>query len=296
MIDYDPRQWSSHFLDIKGSMVREIAARVSATVAWSAAVVAFHHFVYRIGASSLTHSLIGVALGLLLVVRTNSSYDRFWEGRKLWGSIVNESRNLARASVVILSEDPRLVERVIRWTIAYSWATKSILRNQPATLARENPRLPPAEVAEVVQRGHVPLAIAVKISRCLSEARERGLISDYVQMQLDQNVQLLVDYMGGCQRIVRTPLPFAYTVHLRRALVIYCFTLPLVLVNDYGWYTVLATFLFSYILYGIEEIGVEIEEPFSEADNDLPLDRICESIEQDLLGILAQGTVEAKAG
>src|SRR5882724_10694694 len=103
MIDYDAHNWRSHLLDIKGSMVREIIGRVLLCVVWSALVVAFSEFVSpEIGIPSTVHSLVGTALGLLLVFRTNASYDRFWEGRRMWGSIINESRNLARGACVHL--------------------------------------------------------------------------------------------------------------------------------------------------------------------------------------------------
>jgi putative membrane protein len=103
---------------------------------------------------------------------------------------------------------------------------------------------------------------------------------------LDQNVQLLIDYLGGCERIHKTPLPFAYVVHLRRALILYCFTLPFALVESFGWGTILDTLLVAYVFFGIEEIGVEIENPFGQDDNDLPLERICATIEQNLQALL----------
>jgi putative membrane protein len=97
---------------------------------------------------------------------------------------------------------------------------------------------------------------------------------------------LLIDYIGACERIHKTPLPFAYVVHLRRALILYCITLPFALIESYGWSTVIDTLLIAYILFGIEEIGVEIEDPFGEDDNDLPLEKICATIEGNLLSVI----------
>jgi putative membrane protein len=107
-------------------------------------------------------------------------------------------------------------------------------------------------------------------------------------MTLDHNVQLLIDYMGACERIHKTPLPFAYVVHLRRALILYTATLPFALLKPFGWGSLVATFLIAYVLFGIEEIGVEIEDPFGVDDNDLPLERICETIQRDLETIAAE--------
>ena len=95
--------------------------------------------------------------------------------------------------------------------------------------------------------------------------------------------------MGGCERIHKTPLPFAYVVHLRRALVIYCFSLPFALVDlfDWKWAVILDTMFMSYVYFGIEEIGVEIEDPFGVDENDLPLEEICASISRNTLEVSA---------
>ena len=291
MIEYDPRKWTSHLIDIRGSMFHAIIGRVLVCVGWSTVVLLVHQWlVYTMkwdhdSIPSTVHSLVGVALGLLLVFRTNTSYDRFWEGRKLWGSIVNESRNMGRACTVFLKDDPELVRSSVRWTIAWAYAAKGSLIGVPGLgpVARS---LPAGEVEAALAAGHVPLHISRRITALLAEARDRGLISDFVLLAIDANNQLLLDYLGGCERIKKTPLPFAYMVHIRRALILYCFTLPFALVESFGWGAIVGTLLVAYIFFGIEEIGVEIENPFDGDDNDLPLGRICETIERDLLGLI----------
>jgi putative membrane protein len=297
VIEYDPHNWRDHLFDIKGSMVRQIASRVLSCMVWATLVVLVHEYLLHryqvktspLAISSLAHTLIGVALGLLLVFRTNSSYDRFWEGRKLWGSIVNESRNLARLATVHLAGDAELMKATVRWTAAFACATMHHLRGTQG-LGPAAEALPPDEASAVLAANHPPLAAARQITRQLLTARDRGLISDYVLVHLDQNVQLLIDYMGGCERIHKTPMPFAYAVHLRRSLVIYCFTLPFVLLEPLGWWTILGTFFIAYTLFGIEEIGVEIEDPFASDDNDLPLEKICATIEGNLEALCGGGS------
>lgn len=285
MIDYDPHSWLDHFLDLKGSMVREITGRVLACVVWTIAVVVFHYHVRPVSIPSTAHSLVGVALGLLLVFRTNSSYDRFWEGRKMWGGIVNETRNLARASKAVLGGAPELHSQIVRWTVAFAYASMHQLRGACSLGSASG--LLPAEAAESVQRSqHAPLAVAYQISAKLAEARRLGYISDYVQMTLDQNVHLLMDYEGACERIHKTPLPFAYVVHLRRALVLYCFSLPFALLESFGWASIWCVLFVAYTFFGIEEIGVEIEDPFGRDDNDLPLEGICATIESNLMALV----------
>ena len=229
---------------------------------------------------------MGVALGLLLVFRTNASYDRFWEGRRQWGSIINESRNLARGAWVHLRRGaPDLAEQIGLWTVTYAHATKDGLKKIEG-LGPLQDRLPAREVEAVLVNPHSPTAAAARITERLVEARDRGVISDYVMITLDQNVQLLVDYLGACERILKTPLPFVYVVHLRRALILYCFTLPFVLVQFYGWWTIPVTMMVAYMFFGIEEIGVEIENPFGSDANDLPLEEFCQTIERDVMSLL----------
>jgi putative membrane protein len=290
MIQYDPHRWLDHFFDIRGSMVREILGRVLLCVAWSAVVVLIHKKLVPIAIPPTPHTLVGLALGLLLVFRTNASYDRFWEGRKLWGGMVNGCRNLARGARMHFGRDQQLMERIARWTVAFPYASMNTLRGVDG-IGAGGDGLPPQEVAAVVRAQHPALAVAQNMSACLIEARQRGYISDYVLPSLDQNIQLLVDYLGGCERIRKTPLPFAYVVHLRRALVIYCFTLPFALVDPFGWITVVGVLLISYIFFGIEEIGVEIEGPFGFDDNDLPLEQICQTIRGNVLAITESGPV-----
>lgn len=289
---YDPHHWTSHLFDIEGSLVREILGRVATCVLWTLVIVAIHET--RPGISraleipETAHALVGGALALLLVFRTNSSYDRFWEGRKLWGGIVNETRNLARQASVFCRDRPSLVREIIGWTIAFPYACMHRLRGDRG-LGPNLQDLPVGEVALVRESVHEPLAVARKLTRLLDEARAEGVLGEYQQMQVDQNIQLLIDYIGACERIHSTPIPFAYAVHLRRALFLYCLTLPFALAGKFAWGAVPATLIITYILFGIEEIGVEIEDPFGTDTNDLPLEQICERIEATLRDVMPGG-------
>jgi putative membrane protein len=284
MIQYDPHRWLDHFFDIRGSLVKEIGVRVGLCTLWAIAVVLFHYKVTQVNTSVVLHSLVGVALGLLLVFRTNASYDRYWEGRKLWGGIVNETRNLVRGASVHLADEPTLLYSLTRWTAMFPWAVMSTLRGE-SQLGPAAKQVTAEELDSVLTAQHPALYIAQRISLCLQQARMQGLITDVIQAALDSNVQLLVDYVGGCERIRKTPLPFAYVVHLRRALVIYCFTLPFALVDSFGWFTVLDVLFVAYTFFGIEEIGVEIEGPFGDDANDLPMQSICETIHDNVYAL-----------
>ena len=257
-------------------MLPELVMRVALAGAVATAVAIAYANGAHIALPATAHTLVGVALGLLLVFRTNSSYDRFWEGRRLWGGIVNASRNLARSGSALFGDDPAYGE-LVRWVRAYPYACMHALRGSqpvfPEGVLRDN---------AIIKEPNVPLAIALRMSVPIASAMAKGLITDVQQMSLDRDIGALVDLIGGCERIQKTPLPFAYVVHLRRAVLLYCLTLPFCLVQAMGWWSILATMLIGFVLFGIEEIGVEIEEPFGTDPNDLPLERICEAIAKDL--------------
>lgn len=291
MIHYDPHKWLDHFFDLKGTLVKEIGLRVVVCVAWAAGVVWFHRFVRPVDVPVILHSLVGVALGLLLVFRTNASYDRYWEGRKLWGGIVNETRNLVRAASVHLHAEPRLLQELARWTALFPRATMMSLRDE-FDLGPMAAELSAEEAAELRAAQHRTLFVAQRMSELVAEMRRRGLVTDIIYTALDNNIQLLVDYLGGCERIRKTPLPFAYVVHLRRALVVYCFTLPFALVGTFGWMSLVDVLLLSYTFFGIEEIGVEIEGPFGYDENDLPMSDISETIHRNLYALAGMSKQE----
>jgi putative membrane protein len=290
MINYDPRDWLGHLFTVRGSVIREVIGRVLLFGAWSAGVVFIERIASRSGYSlaipETGHTLVGVALGLLLVLRTNASYDRYWEGRKQWGAMVNASRNLARTSSIYLATAPELVRALLGWTAAFCRATMHYLRGS-TDIGSPIVELPPDAIRAVFSEGRLPLAISRQMTAVIATGRERNVISDDQQVTLDQNVQALINVFGACERIRNTPMPFGYVLHLRRALIIYCLTLPFALVGRFGWASVPAVLLIAYNLMGIEEVGIEIEEPFGEQNNDLPLDDICNTIDADLRGIIA---------
>ena len=227
MIKYDPHTWLDHFFDWRGSLVREIIGRVLLVTLWSVAIALFHQHVSPVAIPATVHTLIGVAFGLLLVFRTNSSYDRFWEGRKLWGGIVNETRNLIRSSEAYLVKHPEARKSIALWMLGFVYASMHILREKK-DIGPVASKLKSSEVDAALASPHPALYCAKQISLSLQTAKEAGHITAFEQITIDNNVQLLIDYLGGCERIHKTPLPFAYVVHLRRALVIYCLTLPFV--------------------------------------------------------------------
>ncbi len=281
MIDYDPHRWRDHVLDVKGSVLRKVGPRVLLACVWAALVAWYDDAVMSVSIPATAHALVGTALGLLLVFRTNASYDRWWEGRRQWGSIINASRNLARGATALIREAPALSDGVRDWTAAFAHAAMQRLRGDGGVGLAAS-WVPADDVARAEASGNGPLFAATRISATLAEARRRGALTDYEQMLMDTQVAALIDCAGACDRIHKTPLPFAYVVHLRTALILYSATLPFAMLREFGWGEIMVTGLIAFVLLGIEEIGVEIEDPFGLDDNDLPLEKFCATVERDV--------------
>jgi putative membrane protein len=229
-------------------------------------------------------------LGLLLVFRTNTAYDRFWEGRKIWGSIINTVRNLAR-QICVLVEEPNAKDReqkraILRLLVAFAVATKLHLRREPVNHELES-LVSPSQYQKLQAMNHPPLEVAFWINDYLNLQEERGCLHPYQMMAIATLLNQLVDYLGACERILKTPLPQAYSIHLKQLLLIYCLTLPFQLVAELGWLTGFSVGLISFTLLGIEEIGLEIENPFGCDPNDLPLDSICQTMQRNIEDLIS---------
>jgi putative membrane protein len=219
-----------------------------------------------------------IILGLLLVFRTNTAYERFWEGRKLWGTMVNTVRNLARQIWVTIDEKESqdAVEKVkaLRLLVAFAVATKLHLRQE--IINSEMKALVSTEQYEKLKTmNNPPLEVAFWIGDYLQKQQNRGCLNTYQLTALYKLLDTMVDVLGGCERILKTPMPLAYAVHLKQLLLIYCLLLPFEIVSQLTWWTAPVVALISFMLFGIEEIGIEIENPFGHDFNDLPLDTIC---------------------
>jgi putative membrane protein len=228
----------------------------------------------------------GAALSLLLVLRTNAGYDRWWEARKLWGGIVNQCRDLAVVSLANGPEDRRWREEIVRWTAAFAHAARRSLRGE-RDVQELAALLGPEEAARVATAAHMPSYISARIATQLACALKQEQMSGFAFQQADRDRALLLDHVGGCERISKTPLPLAYAVKIRQFIFLFLLALPFALITRVGWLTPLVATLAAYPILALDEIGAELQRPFSTASlNHLPLDEICATIEGDLLAQL----------
>jgi putative membrane protein len=230
----------------------------------------------------------GAALGLLLVLRTNAGYDRWWEARKLWGGIVNQSRNLVISAMSYGPANSEWREKVVGWAAVFPHVARLSLRGEQSSTEVVN--LVGLENAEqIATAGHMPSFVALKLGDLLHEACERLEMDRFAFIQVDRERALLIDHIGACERIVKTPLPRAYSIKIRRFIVMFLLMLPFALLHrlDGDWLVPFITMLVAYPLLSLDQIGVELENPFSTSNlSHLPLDDISATIERNLLDVL----------
>ena len=236
---------------------------------------------FKVSLPILGSLIPNIVLGLLLVFRTNTAYERFWEGRKAWGLLVNTVRNLSRQMLVAIAEytpsDRKAKVAAVKLLPAFAIALKLHLRSEPVNAELEA-NLLPAQFDRLRTMNHPPLEIAFWISKYLQEQAEQDKLDRYQLSDMSQLLHQIVDVVGICERILRTPIPLAYSIHLKQLLMIYCLSLPFQMVEEMQLMTAPIVALISFTLLGIEEIGVQIEDPFGHDANDLPLDHICNTM------------------
>jgi putative membrane protein len=227
---------------------------------------------------------LNIVLGLLLAFRTNSAHDRFWEGRKLWGALVNTVRNLTRGIWIIVNEygakGREEKQAALKLVVAFTYAMKLHLRREPVNSELE-PLVSEAQYLKLKNANHPPLEIAFWIGDFLQTQYEHNNVNIFQLNSLQELLDDLVDILGGCERILKTPTPLIYTIVLKTLLIIYFLLLPLQIVGGLNWWTSPILAFISMVLLGIDEIGAEIEEPFGHDPNDLPLDLICATMRRN---------------
>jgi len=248
-------------------------------------------------------SLVGLALSIFLGFRNNASYDRFWEGRKLWGRLVNNSRTMAREHEQLIGiiptrdggdanaatdEEIREIRRQLTYTVmGYVHALRLRLREQ-TQIDELEPFLEPALMARLETSHNRPITILEDLGVRYRELWERGLVHVMHLPRLERCLEINADVQGGCERILKTPVPFAYTVLLHRIVAVYCFMLPFGLVQSLGMVTPAVVAFVAYAFLGLDALGDSLEEPFGFDDGDLPLSQLSRMIEINLRQTLGE--------
>lgn len=286
MIIKKKAHWFKMLFEWRGSVLPRLLPRLSLMVLYSGVLVYFQDVLveYRLHINPAIFTVFGIALAIFLGFRNTVSYDRFWEARKLWGALLNDTRSLARQAHNHFDDRENLqeVSEFVNKLIALVYALKHQLRRTNAAYDME--RLLPAPMAKRLKHYHFkPVMILKLLGEWVQVNKKKGNISALSQLAFEENFNKLSDIIGGCERIAGTPIPYSYSVLLHRTVYVYCFMLPFGFVDILGWLTPFVIAFVAYTFVALEAIADELEDPFGTQPNDLALDTMAATIENTLL-------------
>jgi len=292
MISYNPKEWFGIFRLHKADTFRKLLPLILFLCIYTAGIVALEIHWLKLGEKSylrnvpLMHNLLGLALSLLLVFRTNTAYDRWWEGRKLWGALVNNSRNLAIKLHAWLPADAK-DDRAFFANLIPLFATELRMHLQTEITRLELDEKPHPEIPDFDTSKHIPNQIVIALNQRIHQLYSRNVLTGDQLILINPEVQSFLDICGGCERIKNTPIPYSYSAFIKKFIFAYVITLPLGYVFSLGFITIPIVAFVFYVLGSLELIAEEIEDPFGIDQNDLPMDRMAANIKRNIADIFA---------
>jgi putative membrane protein len=286
MVDYNPKDWFKALFSIhKADTFRALFSLLIFFIFYSWTIVYIETEYLKLSANSaaknltIMHTILGFAISMLLVFRTNTAYDRWWEGRKLWGALVNNSRNLSLKLVSILPKDNYEAKAYFNENIPlFGIALRNLLQANNEILPYSDP-----EIKEKLNKSeHRPNFVANLIISKIYELNNKSIISGDQLITLNEEMKSFTDISGACERIKNTPIPFSYSVFIKKFIFIYVGTLPIGFAFSLGYYTIPVTTFIFYVMASLEIIAEEIEGPFGKDNNDLPLQTITANIKKNV--------------
>ncbi|MCW5898739.1 MAG: hypothetical protein KIT10_05660 [Flavobacteriales bacterium] len=236
----------------------------------------------------IMHSILGFAISMLLVFRTNTAYDRWWEGRRQWGDLVNTSRNLALKIAAHIAPEDRSTRSLFGRSIAlFAHEMRLHLQLEKTRLALDGK--PHPEIPDFDRSKHVPAQVAAVMQQRLMLLHREGRITGEQLLALDREVVRFMEICGSCERIKNTPIPYSYSSFIKKFIVVYVFTLPFGFVFSLGYIAIPVVMFIFYVMASLELIAEEIEDPFGTDPNDLPMERIAGMIKGNVEEILGEG-------
>lgn len=292
MISYNPKDWLRFLFTFhRTDTVRQLFPLIIFIGFYSWGIVYLESNYLKLTQNSYAknittmHSLLGFAISMLLVFRTNTAYDRWWEGRKLWGALVNNSRNLAVKLNSILSREDEKNRSFFKKIIPLFASELCIhLQNEKTRLALDTN--PHPEIIGFDSSKHIPNQIVALMMNKVHLLHRDKSITDYQLLFLNNELQSFLDICGACERIKNTPIPYSYSAFIKKFIFFYVITLPLGFALSLGYLTIPVVIFIFYVLASLEIIAEEIEDPFGKDDNDLPMQKIATNIGKNVEDIL----------
>ncbi|SFE11208.1 putative membrane protein [Chitinophaga sp. CF118] len=289
MIDYNPKVWFTFIFRLhKGDTVRKLSPMFVGLSIYSAAIAYLELGLLHLSKDSelknliVIHTLLGFVISMLLVFRTNTAYDRWWEGRKQWGSLVNNSRNLAIKLHAMLPVSNKASREYFRLMIPnYAFSLKNHLR-----MNFIGGELETVDGFKIDNSKHVPNQIAADLLAHTHELYRQQQISGEQLLSINHELESFTNICGACERIRNTPIPFSYSVFIKKFIFFYVMTLPIGYVFTVGYLIIPVVVFVFYVLASLELIAEEIEDPFGFDANDLPTDTISANIRKHVAEIL----------
>jgi ion channel-forming bestrophin family protein len=292
MIQYNPKDWLSFIFRFhKSDTFIKLWPMILLICAYSGAIAYFEveHWKWseknKVKNIVLMHSLLGFVISLLLVFRTNTAYDRWWEGRKLWGALVNNSRNLALKINALVPKNDAQNRAFFKAAIPqYAVALKNHLRRESTRLELDEIDHP--ELRDIDLDKHVPNQLASLIFKKANTLFETGKIKGEQLIIINGELQSFTEICGACERIKNTPIPFSYSAFLKKFIFFYVMTLPWGYVFNLDYLVIPVVGFIFYVLASLELVAEEIEDPFGTDSNDLPMDKMCDNIQKHVNELL----------
>lgn len=265
-------------------IMRSVLA-IGAYTAFLCLIVHYFNLFDTIHINTSVFSLLGVILSILLVFRTNSAYDRWWEGRKQWGALVNHTRNMAIYVNTMFPKDDKEVRRYFGKHIA-NFCLALVEHLREGTKLDKLIYLTDEDLATYETKGHIPNHISMLIFDRMAQGHREGELNEGDYINIKAQHQALLDILGACERIKKTPIPFSYAVYLKIFITTYGLMLPFALINTFFFATIPLVMFIFFALLGVELLGEEIEDPFGLDCNDLPTGDIAHTIKTNIFEIL----------
>lgn len=294
MINYNPKDWFTFIFRFhKADTFRTLLPLIIGICVYSGIIAFLEIEYFKLSESNhlknipLMHNLLGFAISMLLVFRTNTAYDRWWEGRKLWGSLVNNSRNLALKLAAMLPDNDEENRSFFRKVIpAYAFALRDHLRSEQTRTELFDESKHKHILKHIDTQKHIPNQLALLLFKHVQTLNKDGIINGEQLIVLNAELQSFTDICGGCERIKNTPIPFSYSVFIKKFIFFYIMTLPFGHVFALGYYVIPVVGFVFYVMASLELIAEEIEDPFGGDPNDVPTTKLSETIQKTVTELI----------